>query len=160
MPEISGVTENLSDKKKEVFLDISSLLTGFTRIELEATGMSDFYYITICEVCNAENLDYFLMKSQAILLDSCGDLETANASIALNLIPDGNYDAIAKRIILLWYTGMWFTDLSNLYNATSFLSADSYQQGLVWKIIGSHPPGGKQPGYGSWAYLPIDVQSH
>ena len=37
------------------------------------------------------------------------------------------------------------------------IDAPSYVQGLMWEAAETHPPGAKQPGYGSWAEPPIRI---
>lgn len=149
----------MRDHRQKVFLNISCLMTGFSEIELEGTGLLDLYYNEVGKQCDSASLDLFFAEAETILLESNQEVDKANALIASNLMPDGNYDAVAKKIILLWYTGMWFPDLANIYNAKSYVTSDSYQQGLVWNVVGAHPPGARQPGYGSWADRPIENHS-
>lgn len=130
------------------FLTISTYLTGYNEVELLGTGMLETYFNVFLEKFSPETLDYFFAEVDEILLESAGDEDKINAAIAARLIPDSAYDGIAKNIILVWYTGNWGSDV---------ISTQSYQQGLMWDAAEAHPPGAKQPGYGSWANLPIRI---
>lgn len=133
-----------------LFLEMSALLTGFSTIELKATSMLETYYNTIMQNTSTQTTDYFFEAIEAILSKPNRTEESTNAAIASQLLPDYNYENLAKKIINLWYTGNW---------GLNVVSADSYVQGLMWDAGHTHPPGAKQPGYGSWANLPLDVQS-
>lgn len=132
----------------KIFEEISSVLTGFSKIELEATGMINKYFETILLNSIADDVNFFFEKAATLLAEphligSEADLEYA---ISTQLIPSSNYNGLAKNIILLWYTGNW---------GSKVVSADSYIQGLMWNAGHTHPPGAKQPGYGSWAIAPL-----
>ena len=57
-------------------------------------------------------------------------------------------EEITGKIITLWYLGSW---------NGNYISASSYKEGLVWKVMGSHPPGAKQPGFKSWNTQPFNT---
>ncbi len=132
----------------KTFLTISTYLTGYNEVELLGTGMLETYFNVFLEKFSPKTLHYFFAEVDEILLESAGDEDKINAAIAARLIPDSAYDGIAKNIILVWYTGNWGSDV---------ISTQSYQQGLMWDAAEAHPPGAKQPGYGSWANLPIRI---
>jgi hypothetical protein len=46
----------------------------------------------------------------------------------------------------MWYNGNW---------GQNVVSGQAYIQGLIWDAAEAHPPGAKQPGYGSWAIPPL-----
>ncbi len=70
---------------------------------------------------------------------------------------------IARNVIKLWYAGIWFElppDWTDTYGALpttarSPASPQAYPEALLWRAIGSNPPGAKAPGYGSWAFAPV-----
>ena len=39
-------------------------------------------------------------------------------------------------------------------DTTRVISAEAYKQSLVYNVMQAHPPGAKQPGYGSWSQSP------
>jgi len=143
----------------QLFSKISSLLTGFSETELKATGMLDTYYDTILANNSGDNIDFFFQNVSAILNAPKQTDDDIEEGIRTQLMPDISYNALAKNIIMLWYTG-------NLYDmagpnpgfTSNVVNAESYKQGLMWTAAHSHPPGAKQPGYGSWANPPITLK--
>lgn len=147
-----------SDDRRELFLFISVYLTGFERVELEGTGMVDDYFSTICQESSVENLDFFFAEVTAIQHEAQDSEDQLLSLIASNLIPNSSYQALAKNIIYLWYTGQWAPTVNNPnanLQQVRNVSANAYIQGLMWSAAQTHPPGAKQPGYGSWAYMPL-----
>ena len=136
-------------EQKLLFLAISALLTGFSETELLATGMLDSYYTTILGNTSGSDINFFFQNVDAILIDQTRTDATTEYVIETQLIPNSSYGGLAKDIIILWYTGNW----KNMP-----VSSAAYIQGLMWEAGYTHPPGAKQPGYGSWAYLPLSIQ--
>lgn len=142
--------------RQALFLAISARLTGFEAVELEGTGMTQTYLDTLSNDTAADVLDLFFAEAAAIL--ALQDEQAIDAAIRSRLMPDSSYDATAKVIILMWYTGEWYTGIgtSSSVNSTQ-IDGSSYVQGLMWDVAEAHPPGAKQPGYGSWAEPPIRI---
>jgi hypothetical protein len=151
MPQTLKV--EVTEKAYQTFLDISVHLTGFGKNELLATGMHETYYYTIMKEPDQDNVRAFFKEAQKIM-DTHGDNEVElNKQIAEHLIPTIKYVELAKRIILVWYTGIWTT--ITLHAEPVMISSESYAEGLIWKVAETHPAGAKQPGFGSWEEPPI-----
>ena len=140
------------------FLRISACLTGFEVVELQATGMSEKYLSVVAQATPADVLAQFFTEAERIL--QVGEVNPAaiEAMIAASLFPrvasavwprtssscgtpaSGNATVDAKNV-----------DLETVRN----ISPEAYVQGLVWSAAETHPPGAKQPGYGSWAKPPL-----
>jgi hypothetical protein len=133
----------------KLFLEISALLTGFSTTELKATGMQESYYNTILKNTDGTDIDYFFQDVQALLSDPTRTEASTETALSTQFIPTSCYGGLAKNIISLWYTGNWGTEV---------VSSASYIQGLMWNAGHAHPPGAKQPGFGSWANLPLSKQ--
>ena len=62
----------------------------------------------------------------------------------------------------VWYSGQWQPALvveeSKSLQTARNISPEAYIQGLVWAAANTHPPGAKQPGYGSWALPPLSTR--
>ena len=116
------------DNQQEAFLSLSVYLTGFERVELLGTGMLEEYYKYV--VCKAGKFDPNALMREVKTSRTLGP--------------------IAKNIIRLWYMGTWRKD-----PADEVASAQAYQEGLIWKVMRTHPPGAKQPGFGTWSELPL-----
>jgi len=147
-----------SERHRELFVRISAQLTGFEEVELQGTGLVDLYYKTVITKNSASDLSLFFAEAAAILRETAGNEAQTIAQIQSRLIPDSCYNSLAKNIILMWYTGQWFTGTvsPSTINGTQ-ISGESYVQGLMWTAGEAHPPGAKQPGYGSWAAAPIRI---
>jgi hypothetical protein len=128
------------------FLEISAELTGFEQVELQATGMSDSYLQTILTNNSADNVAAFFTEAELILARTRNSETAREAQIRQLLMPASSYLGLARNIIILWYTGQW--------NAVQ-VGPDSYIESLMWPAGQTHPPGAKQPGYGSWSTPPL-----
>ena len=137
-----------NEQRLATFYGISVLLTGFNPTELWGTGMVEPYFNVVMNQNPIPVVDAFLDTAKAIM-DRFGDnYEKAHDPIAELLMPDSLYDGLARNIITLWYMGNWGNEM---------VSAQSYVQGLVWDAAYAHPPGAKQPGYGSWHNPPLNA---
>ncbi|PKB18299.1 hypothetical protein [Flavobacterium sp. 5] len=137
------------NSQTKLFLEVSALLTGFSKTELKATGMLESYYNTILKNLDKEDIDYFFLDIHLLLNHKSYTEKDIEAILASKFIANSSYNGLAKSIIILWYTGNWGGEV---------ISSASYIQGLMWDAIHAHPPGAKQPGYGSWAELPLSVK--
>ena len=121
--------------------------------------MTDTYYSTLQAGIGQSDLLGFFNNWELIQLAANGNPVQLAQLIETQLIPATAYAATAQRIIAMWYTGQWFTDVSNAGSGT-MINADAYQQTLMYVVAQAHPPGAKQPGYASWAEPPIDIPSN
>jgi hypothetical protein len=143
------------NKEKEVseyrdeFLSLSILLTGFNRTELESTGMIETYFQTLIDRTEASILKPFFENVVDIL--KIVAVVNRDAAITSQLMPDSAYNGVAKRIILMWYEGLWVTAVF----PPQVISSLAYAQGLMWTAAKTHPSGAKQPGFGSWQREPL-----
>ncbi len=137
-----------------LFLRISTYLTGFNEVELQGTGMVQTYYDVVQKKMGQETLTCFYEAIDGIFQQNKTEAQI-NEAIAAQLIPDAAYNGLAKKMITMWYEGNWIEDAAT-FNA-EVISAESYIQGLMWEAAETHPPGAKQPGFGSWAQLPLNT---
>ena len=129
------------------FVDISVYLCGFDSAELQGTGMAQKYFEVILLNSDPDDVRPFF-DAVGRVLSYAPSLARIEAEIAANLMSVDAYRALARNIIVLWYTGNW--------NGIP-VSAEAYKQGLMWIAAETHPSGAKQPGYGSWASLPVSI---
>lgn len=170
MPDTNLITEPAMvqiDPDLPVFLTLSAKLTGFSEEDLQGTGMLETYYCVLMKEQDQDEIRTFFKKAQQVLESSDVEAEIKAAFIDL---PDTatrpqtpyeqmQYEGLAQRIILLWYTGIWTTmnwkDRMTQDARTAMVSAESYKEGLIWVAAETHPAGAKQPGFGSWSREPI-----
>lgn len=129
----------------DTFIKISVHLTGFSDIELLGTGMASVYYNILMDNNKVGVFNDFLEKSRQIM-ESHDNIKSV---IKSDLMPVFFFNGIAQNLITLWYTG-------SLTNG-KIVSSQAYIQGLIWKTASAHPPGAKQPGYGSWSKNPNEL---
>jgi len=141
------------------FLSLSVGVTGFEQADLLGTGMAQAYYQQLVGVIG-EAIAKELWAVARKLGKLSGDaLDTA---IRRELLASPKFGPVARNIIQLWYWGSWL-ELpqawrsrygTNPQDVTQFVSAAGYQEGLIWKVMQTHPQGAKQPGFGSWSLRP------
>jgi hypothetical protein len=136
---------------------MSALLTGYGRVRLAGTGLTEAYLRTIDAALPAGALDE--------LLDAFGRLPSGSgreAAAVPAILDDLRLGPVARNVILLWYCGTW-TALSEAWHAahghspldtTRVVSAQAYQSGLQWDAAGAHPAGARQQGFGAWSAPP------
>lgn len=143
--------------RKDVFLELSQLLTGFGRVELLGTGMADAYLETLDTVLPAGLLDEIL-AAFARLPPGAG----REAAVASEILGYAKLGPVARNLILLWYCGTW-TPLPDAWRAAygaspldvkRVVSGQAYQAGLQWTAAKAHPAGARQQGFASWAAAP------
>lgn len=143
----------------DLFLDLSALLTGFSRAELWGTGMAERYYDEVNLIIGEREMGKLLGASSEIIVHGAPATPVAEEGIEANLLDSERHGPIARNIIRLWYLGAWSQlpwEWRNEYGATSYdtdhiVSAEAYQESLVWRAGDTHPMGAKPPGFGSWA---------
>jgi hypothetical protein len=139
---------------RDEFLHLSILLTGFDRTELESTGMTETYFNTLVDRTEASILKKFFDNTVRIL--RIKDVRKRDAAIRSRLMPDTAYNGVAKRIILMWYEGLWVTAVF----PPQVISSQAYIQSLMWPAAMTHPAGAKQPGFGSWQEAPFRTKEN
>jgi hypothetical protein len=144
-------------KRTDLFLGLSAVLTGFSRLELLGTDMVSEYLRTIDEVLPPGLLDELLAVYERL---PTGD--GREAAVASQILNDRKMGPVAQNLILLWYRGAWAAlpdSWRTVYGASPLdtnrvISAQSYQAGLQWVAAGGHPPGAQQQGFGAWSRAP------
>lgn len=122
------------DDRADRFVRASALLTGFGRVALLGTAMTDDYLRALDAALPAGTVDD--------LLAACEE-RGAEAVMA-----DERLAPVARSVIVLWYCGTLDGRV---------LSMESYLAGLQWVAAGAHPVGARQQGYGAWAVAPEAV---
>ncbi|WP_225448114.1 sorbitol dehydrogenase family protein [Streptacidiphilus sp. P02-A3a] len=132
----------------EDFLRVSAELTGFDTGELAGTGMAETYHAAVRERVGPGTLDRL-----AVALTRTGGGPGSLTDPALL--------EVARAVCSLWYLGVWpvlseatCRRLGLPGRPTSVRPEGGYPQGLLWRALGTPPPGTRPPGFGSWAEPP------
>ncbi|MFJ9817430.1 hypothetical protein ACIRU3_19595 [Streptomyces sp. NPDC101151] len=149
---------------KEIFTDLSVVLTGFDRAELAGTGLVDTYYDTLLRIIGEREAgQLFKVAAESLAMDRLAS--GGHAALERAVIEAPRFAPVVVSLIKLWYLGSWYPlsgDYRDVNGSTAddvehVVSAQGYREGLVWAAAGAHPMGAKPPGFGSWAeppYLP------
>jgi hypothetical protein len=145
------------EKRLEEFLDLSVILTGFDRLQLNGTGVAPEYLDTLDRILSGSVTDRLLEAFSAIRHE-----EHQDAALSERLLDDAVLGPVARNIIVLWYTGTWTPlpeewwepDPRSSGDVGHTVSSAAYLAGLQWAVASAHPPGGLPPGFASWASPP------
>ena len=143
----------------DAFLEVSECLTGFSRVELLATGMGRAYEAELKNVYGEDVVSQLLRAVRAVIKDAGGnEAKLEELMLARVFNDDTVLCAPAKNLAQMWYLGTLidYTDPTPtvVFKRTTVVSAEAYQQSLVLTDNGSHPAGAKHQGFGSWALGP------
>ena len=148
--ELSG--DRAADGEFESFVAMSVALTGFSEAELASTGSLRAFFDELA-----------LIVGRSIRSDFLAAAVTDPGS----MLADARWQPVAQNLIRMWYVGQWQClppswahdnfDAAALKDYDPFgrdanrvISAAAFREGLVWRAIGTNPPGAKQPGFASW----------
>jgi hypothetical protein len=146
--------------RPQSFIELSAALTGFSPVMLHGTGMAPAYLRRIESIVPSGLLQR--------LFDTFSDVDGNSASCDLEaILDDEDLGPVARAITVLWYCGAW-TGLPDAWRArngvassdsTGVVSSAAYQAGLQWAVVGAHPAGARQQGFGAWSTEPTDLVS-
>jgi hypothetical protein len=146
------VDEKIANYLLNQFLNISSSLTGFEKVELLGTGMAQQYYEELYRLYK-DTFIRLLFIAKAVN-DVCSeDQQECEKQIHKRIIGDVEFGQIARNIIQLWYMAS-YTNFNDPTSPSYIISPEAYSNGLIWQAMNSHPPGAKHPGFGSWSVPP------
>ncbi len=134
---------------REIFVQLSVEITGFDRSIITGTGLVD------------QNLRALRSIAGKPVMDKV--LSDWDANDPYSFEPDAI--PIVNNIVRTWYLGKWVALSAAELRALSLpkggpaglnhvLSPEAYREALAWKVVHAHPPGAKQPGFGSWTEVP------
>ena len=152
-----SVSHTVSD-----FLNLSSALTGFDRIDLEGTGLSETYYNEVRRIVGGRIFGRLLIRWHELQDAAAGNEKKRDRELKRQVLDSDLLGDVARNIISLWYVGNWNQmplPWRHAYGAsasdqTHVVSAAAFREGLVWRAIDAHPPTARAPGFGTWAFPP------
>jgi hypothetical protein len=149
------------------FLELSVVLTGYGQADLLGTGMVRPYYDEMVSIVGEAIVGELLGAAASSLRGAGSDAREREEAIRRTILDDAKLGPVARNVIKMWYLGNWYQlprAWRDAYGAHArdidhVVSAAAYQEGLVWRAIGSHPPGAKHPGFGTWSQPPPSKRS-
>lgn len=144
------------DTQLDLFVDLSVLLTGFSRAvlapPLDPIDLKTLYFETAKQQLG-KDLEQLLGTYQHLVSQHGEDDESiANGLLGLDgAAPNASVVAAAQAINSLWYLGSWYAP----DGSSSFVvSSQSYTGGLAWRALQSHAMGNSTSLFGEWAKEP------
>lgn len=148
--EISDVPPaDSQDAQLARFVEASSIILALSAYTLYGSGMA----YTLCRYFRQRLGDASFRR----WLDRAQALPPAGPALdeameALLSCPE--FGPPTRSVMIAWYTGN-YQDTTTPGASSQVISAETYQAGLVWPLVGAHPPGAKQQGWDSWSRAPV-----
>jgi hypothetical protein len=145
------------------FINMSAELCGFSAYVHRGTGYSEAYYATTVGMVGQKTMEKLLEVYAALPV---GDSKLRDEALRWRILSDLELGAVARNIIKLWYTGIWFELPQYWHDAYGTLQDDrrfipftyAYPEGLLGPSVGAHPQGAKAQGYASWSEPPEPLE--
>jgi hypothetical protein len=152
-----------------LFLSLSAELTGFDRVNLEATGLARFYFHKLAELVGAEATTALETAWHQVEQCSHEKPEQRSALTRSLILDDQHCGPVARNLLILWYLGQWdplpswwYAEYGHQPPPESLpciiFKPECYTEGLVWPAAGAHPPGAKPFGYAVWTQPPVEPE--
>jgi hypothetical protein len=148
------------------FADMSAALTGFQssvlKPELDPVGLAREYYIFAVAQVGEPAMTTLLNAYRAVKTQPAQQiadtlLETSGSSPS----PQAQ---LAQSIVAMWYLGSWY--VPGVLGGGGFappplqvISSAAYTNGLVWRVMQSHPMGYSPFTFGYWSQVPAPLNS-
>lgn len=143
------------------FADMSAALTGFLssvlKPKLDPVGLARTYYQFALDQVGATAMTALLNAFRAIKTQPPQTI--ADTLLETSTSPPSNQALIAQSIVAMWYLGAWY--VPGVQGGGGFpptplqiISSEAYTNGLVWKVMQSHPMGFSPFTFGYWSQQP------
>jgi hypothetical protein len=156
----------IPDSEIQDFADMSAALTGFQssvlKPALDPLNLAHEYYVFVVAQVGQAAMTTLLNAYRAIkaqpaqqiadtLLETSGSSPSAQAQLA-------------QSIVSMWYLGSWY--VPGVLGGGGFappslqvISSVAYTNGLVWRVMQSHPMGYSAFTFGYWSQQPAPLSS-
>ena len=127
------------------FTGLSAVLTGFAETKIapniDPINIKEKYFTAWTEKTGA-TLSSSILEKYASLATATSNTSQEIGEQMLDSSNGADFVLACRKLIFLWYSGAWPT-LSSDGKMTSsiLLSSKSYNAGLVWQVMQSHPMG-------------------
>ncbi|MEK6371160.1 MAG: hypothetical protein AABO58_00520 [Acidobacteriota bacterium] len=143
------------------FANMSAALTGFQasvlKPKLDPVGLARTYYEFALAQVGAASMSALLNAYRSIQSQP----PQAVADMLLETVSPtpSNQALICQSIIAMWYLGAWYIpgvkgDFGFPPTPLQIISSQAYTNGLVWKVMQSHPMGFSPFTFGYWSQPP------
>jgi len=154
----------MSDQR-HIFLEFSSVLTGYSTLELEGTGLVGTYQELLGNVLGPTLTSEFYSLAGVVV--SAVDADSREQKVREAFLPS-KFWPVLTSLIWLWYLGAWTQLPDSWYAATGLPvpvpgdpgsthtpSELAYIEQLSYRTAEAHTPGAKPTGFASWGMAPV-----
>jgi len=143
------------------FADMSAALTGFLssvlKPSLDPVGLARIYYEFALKQVGETNMSNVLSAFRVIKTQPPQTI--ADTLLEVNKSDPSPQANIVQSIVAMWYLGAWYrpgVKGSGGFGPTPLqvVSSQAYTNGLVWKVMQSHPMGFSPLTFGYWSQEP------
>ena len=157
------------DSDIQDFADMSAALTGFQssvlKPALDPVGLAREYYIFAVTQAGATAMTALLNAYRAIETQPAQQIaDTLLETAAPDPTKLSQTAYLAQSIVAMWYLGSWY--VPGVMGGGGFappalqvISSAAYTNGLVWRVMQSHPMGYSQFTFGYWSQAPGPLSS-
>ncbi len=148
------------------FANMSAALTGFLssvlKPALDPVGLARTYYEFILTQPQAPLMPPLLDAFRAI--NTQPPQEIADTLLETSTATPSEQALLCQSIVAMWYLGAWY--IPGVQGGFGFpptplqiISSEAYTNGLVWKVMQSHPMGFSPFTFGYWSQVPGPLSS-
>ena len=151
----------VSDADVQDFANMSAALTGFLssvlKPALDPVGLARTYYLFATAQLGAPAMSALLNAFRAIQTQPP---QTIADTLLETSVPTPSQQALnAQSIVAMWYLGAWYRPGQTGGGGfpptpLQVISSEAYTNGLVWKVMQSHPMGFSPFTFGYWSQPP------
>jgi hypothetical protein len=145
---------------------MSAALTGFQssvlKPELDPVGLAREYYIFAVSQVGEPAMTGLLNAYRAIKTQPVQQI--ADALLETSAPAPSAQAQLAQSILAMWYLGSWY--VPGVLGGGGFsppplqvISSTAYTNGLVWRVMQSHPMGYSPFTFGYWSQAPASLSS-
>ncbi len=152
------------EKAPVEFLDLSVTLTGYKTVDLQGTGLVDFYWTQLGDLAGDDIRSRLMAAWDRARGSVRGNGVRLDRAVRREIMSDAVLGPVGRNLVKLWYLGQWDALPTSWWaehgpadpqsNQDQIPSPAAYREGLVWDAIGAHPQGAKQEGFGTWQFPP------
>jgi hypothetical protein len=154
------------DTDVQDFADMSAALTGFQpsviKPALDPVGLSRIYYLFAVGQVGQAAMRQLLNAYRAI--KSQPPQQIADTLLETSAQTPSQQAFICQSIVAMWYLGSWYPP--GVMGGGGFappplqvISSEAYTNGLVWRVMQSHPMGYSPFVFGYWSQQPASLSA-
>jgi hypothetical protein len=148
------------------FANMSAALTGFLssvlKPKLDPVGLARTYYEFAVAQVGASSMSALLNAFRAIQTQPQQTI--ADTLLEISSSTPSAQAQLCQSIIAMWYLGAWYVpgvkgNFGFGPTPLQIISSQAYTNGLVWKVMQSHPMGFSPFTFGYWSQVPGSLAS-